>query len=693
MNRCFTLLLIILIFSPLYSNGEDYLEDLRTEPEHGELNKEGKIDILFDLPQHNLVETAYISVIVNNETIRISNTAINSSDLVTMNNKITLTGQQLYDILESKRTATEYSFTSEHYAASDDDTESDDSDSALLPDETETTDSDTDIEYPDKDTVTIPDNDIQTDEDTETDDSDTFIEEDFSWADKTYEIKLTLEMDTSGNSTEDNETDDSDSSSTTTATIPQTVEQSISVTFDNKAPGVPESAETEGGDKRIVFRVSPPVLADDSHENVSEYHVSLTGLFESNGSEIEKTIKYTDTVSSDSYDQTWEFTIRGKDGYELINNDTNNPKYIYKAVISCKDLAGNIDPENSLSTEAFAVTTYGFWSNYEKNGGKDDGGFCFIATAGFGSYFHPNVEILRNFRDSVLSKFSLGKHFIKFYYKNGKAPAELIRHKPFLKKLSRSILMPLVIFAWFLTSRIGNIILILWFGTLLLFLFRKNRKASVLSMFAILFLCTPDLHAIDGEVNFNSSFYYPGKIDKDLPGSPFKEIGGDSLRYLPMLNGGLRVPLLEKYLRWTFTVGAGYTRLSGTAIKADGEKSADKSYMHLIPLTGEMKLRPEYSFPVYPYASIGLDYYIWWIREHGETAEEGGTFGFHGNFGILLSLNWLDSKSSRKLEKSSGISNTGLFVHYHIEKIDDFGKEKSMDLSCNRFEFGIIFEF
>lgn len=690
MKKLIILLLLIIIWTPVFSATEDYLENVSTDPEHAELNYSGSIDILFDLPRHDIVESAYLSVIVNNQTVLISGTKLNSSDLVYLNNKITVTGAQLYEIFESKRTGVSFSFRSDLSAATDDD--------YLAEDDTYIeVDSDTvdisDEEISDEDSAATDDSDFS-DDVVEADDSDTSSTEDKTWADKQYQIKLTLEMDTSGNSdSEDSETDDSDTSSSTTTTIPEIVEQTITITFDNEAPGAPESAQTEGGDKRIVFRVSPPVLSDDSHEEVSVYHVALTGLFDNNGTEVEKTLEYSDTVSSVSYDQTWEFTIKGKDGYELINNDNNDPKYVYKAVITCEDLAGNRDTDNSLDIETFAVTTYGFWSNYEKSGGKDDGGFCFVATAGFGSYFHPNVKILRNFRDVILSRFDFGQKFIKFYYNNGKAPAAFIKKRPFFKKLSRSILMPLVIFAWFLTSKFGNIILILWLTTVALYFFRKNRKTAVFGVFILLLLATPNLHAIDGEVNFNSSFYYPGKIDEELPGSPFKEIGGDSLRYLPMLNAGLRIPLLKKYLRWTFTGGVGYTRLSGTAIKADGEKSADKSYMHLIPLTAETKLRPVYSFPVYPYASIGIDYYIWWIREHGKTAEEGGTFGFHGNFGLFLSLNWLDPKSSRKLEKSSGISNTGLFVHYHVEKIDDFGKEKSINLSCNRFEFGIIFEF
>jgi hypothetical protein len=41
---------------------------------------------------------------------------------------------------------------------------------------------------------------------------------------------------------------------------------------------------------------------------------------------------------------------------------------------------------------------------------------CFIATSVYGSYNHPNVVILRKFRDDVLSKTIVGICFCEFYY-------------------------------------------------------------------------------------------------------------------------------------------------------------------------------------------------------------------------------------------------------------------------------------
>lgn len=42
---------------------------------------------------------------------------------------------------------------------------------------------------------------------------------------------------------------------------------------------------------------------------------------------------------------------------------------------------------------------------------------CYIATAVYGDYSHPKVQVLRGFRDAILQNSKLGRLFIKCYYK------------------------------------------------------------------------------------------------------------------------------------------------------------------------------------------------------------------------------------------------------------------------------------
>ncbi|MBK6820496.1 MAG: hypothetical protein IPG85_13305 [Bacteroidetes bacterium] len=50
------------------------------------------------------------------------------------------------------------------------------------------------------------------------------------------------------------------------------------------------------------------------------------------------------------------------------------------------------------------------------SGGSSGSSGCYIATMAYGDYDHPQVMILRQFRDEVLNKSVCGKWFIKTYY-------------------------------------------------------------------------------------------------------------------------------------------------------------------------------------------------------------------------------------------------------------------------------------
>lgn len=65
---------------------------------------------------------------------------------------------------------------------------------------------------------------------------------------------------------------------------------------------------------------------------------------------------------------------------------------------------------------------------------------CYIATMAYGHYDHPQVLVLRKYRDSVLSKSSIGIEFIKFYYKYSPILVTKLKDKPYVNKIIRSLL-------------------------------------------------------------------------------------------------------------------------------------------------------------------------------------------------------------------------------------------------------------
>jgi hypothetical protein len=78
--------------------------------------------------------------------------------------------------------------------------------------------------------------------------------------------------------------------------------------------------------------------------------------------------------------------------------------------------------------------------------GSGGGGGCFIATAAHGSYLHPKVIVLRDWRDKVLLESTTGRWFVGQYYRYSPPLAEFIAERDWLKSLVRLLLLPLILF-------------------------------------------------------------------------------------------------------------------------------------------------------------------------------------------------------------------------------------------------------
>lgn len=73
---------------------------------------------------------------------------------------------------------------------------------------------------------------------------------------------------------------------------------------------------------------------------------------------------------------------------------------------------------------------------------------CFIATAAYGSYFEPQVKILRDMRDKFLLKTHVGKLFVEVYYKFSPPFANFISNQETLRFIVRCGLTPIVGLSW-----------------------------------------------------------------------------------------------------------------------------------------------------------------------------------------------------------------------------------------------------
>jgi chitinase len=106
---------------------------------------------------------------------------------------------------------------------------------------------------------------------------------------------------------------------------------------------------------------------------------------------------------------------------------------------------------------------------------------CFIATAAFGSKFEKHVQLLRRFRDLYLMPNSIGRAFVKAYYRYSPPMADFIAKHDILRTIVRWGLAPLIAVSW-ITLKIGSLstvaLMLIFMSCFIGFcMVRRKRKA------------------------------------------------------------------------------------------------------------------------------------------------------------------------------------------------------------------------
>jgi hypothetical protein len=111
----------------------------------------------------------------------------------------------------------------------------------------------------------------------------------------------------------------------------------------------------------------------------------------------------------------------------------------YYFALTAYDIWGN---ESDFSDEVSAIT--GDDPDPTVSTIDNEEGGCFIATAAYGSYLDPHVQILREFRDEFLIPNSLGREIVHLYYQFAPCMANSIGKYGSLRFLVRQGLLPLI---------------------------------------------------------------------------------------------------------------------------------------------------------------------------------------------------------------------------------------------------------
>ena len=115
------------------------------------------------------------------------------------------------------------------------------------------------------------------------------------------------------------------------------------------------------------------------------------------------------------------------------------PETLHYFALTAYDISRN---ESDFSDEVSAIT--GDDPDPAISSIDSEEGGCFIATAAYGSYLNPHVQILRDFRDEFLIPSPLGRKLVHRYYQYAPCIADSMGNYGSLRFLARQGLLPVI---------------------------------------------------------------------------------------------------------------------------------------------------------------------------------------------------------------------------------------------------------
>jgi|GEM_PF-550644 len=149
--------------------------------------------------------------------------------------------------------------------------------------------------------------------------------------------------------------------------------------------------------------------------------------------------------------------VAGATSYQIYRSETSSTSlafynevpttsFVDSSVVADQTYYYSIMPIKSagLTGPASQVASVTVSAPAATSSGGGGGGGCFIATAAYGSYLHPQVRLLRDFRDHCLLTNAPGRAFVALYYRFSPPLAEIIARHESLRTLTRLLLTPVV---------------------------------------------------------------------------------------------------------------------------------------------------------------------------------------------------------------------------------------------------------
>ncbi len=374
-----------------------------------------------------------------------------------------------------------------------------------------------------------------------------------------------------------------------------------------------------------------------------------------------------------------------------IDGLTNGVAYQFMVV-------GIDDSGNTMPTPVLIATprpTQDLYQRFLAEGGRPQG-FCFIATAAFGSYQSPYVKVLRDFRDQALLPHAWGRAFVAWYYHASPPCAAYIAARPVARWLVRQALWPVIAAAalWLWLAWWQQVLLAVGCALAWRRLRRRastpmtRRALAAAAALAALAYAPPVAARYDwgdkpprppkttrflAELKFGT---YSPNIDatSGLRGTPFSDLFTNQYQFpAGRRPAGKLLTTIE--FDWQFLHGFGSLGLAASvAFQRRGThafevsqdttnsragcvvfnrdpsgtgciRSSDQTYLSFIPMSLMLVYRFDvlalrYKVPLVPYMKAGFTWYLWWIEHNsGDLSRaltpEGKSTGIGSTAGLI----------------------------------------------------------
>jgi hypothetical protein len=364
---------------------------------------------------------------------------------------------------------------------------------------------------------------------------------------------------------------------------------------------------------------------------------------------------------------------------------------------------------------------------------------CFISTAAFGSDMAPEVKTFRKFRNEFLLSNSIGKKFVKYYYKLSPLLANMISQHESLRAAARVGLYPFLVFSY-VALNYGILEALLMVFVLFILIFKLKdivRRKSVLMIFFIL-LFSPTLKAIEpktkvmqhpdaaqGLVKITKDGTYIYDEKREFKKESSRISFGQALQPVISIDiektdvdgngtGAFQTFHFEDFYKDASSLIVSYDyewfpwinkgklglQVGGSLMYAQGygrqlatlEPSREKYTFFTVPLTAGAVYRLEWKDKqlLAPYVAGGGTYTVLLEkREDKAQPQYTGAPGFYAVGGALLNLSVIDSDSGFSLDSEYGISNLWISLEYKIIEVNS----DSFDFSNQYVNAGLSFDF